>query len=166
MYGNEGYLRDLVREENQRQQKNRITTAWYNPVPYRTKDKSTGVTLEPQSIYLGESGGMPTWNTRVCHVPTYLKAVVGRTIGDIDNETAAFEGFTPEFADVLNEARYQYKTAGAVTSDDFAAVSTVNVMTELLNTTYKDTVLEKAVTVVQTPSLHLDIDTYDKFTAY
>jgi len=166
MYSNENYLRDLVREEQQRQQKNRITSAWYNPVPYRTKDKNTGITLEPQSIYLGESGGQPTWNTRVCHVPTYLKAVVGRDIGDIDQETAQYEGFTAEFADIMSEARYQYKTAGGVTSDDFAAVSTVNVMTELLNTTYKDTVLEKAVNVVQTPSLHLDIDSYDKFTAY
>ena len=167
MYGNEGYLRDLVREEAKRQEKNRITSAWYNPTPYRVKDKETGQMLEPQSIYLGEaSGGKPTWNTRVCHIPTYLKAVEGRTIGDIDAETAAYEGFTPEFADVMAEARYQYKTAGAVTSDDFAAVRTVNVMTELLNTTYKDTVLEQSVLVVQTPSLHLDIDTYDKFTAY
>lgn len=166
MYG-ESYLRELAREELKRQQRNRITSAWYNPVPYRKKDKETGVTLEPQSIYLGESSsGKPTWNQRVCHVPTYLKAVVGKNIGDIDPETAAYEGYTPEFADVIAEARYEYKTAGAVTSDDFAAVKTVNVMTELLNTTYKDTVLEQAVTVIQTPSLHLDIDTYDKFTAY
>src|SRR5687768_2186532 len=95
----EGYLKDSIREEVKRQARNRITTAWYNPVPYRTKDKETGQTLEPQSIYLGEAGGIrPTWEQRVCHVPTYLKAVVGRTIGDIDAETASYEGFTPEFA--------------------------------------------------------------------
>ena len=165
MYG-DNYLRDLVREENKRAARNRIQSAWYNPVEFRSKDKDTGKTLDPQWIYVGEENQRPTWNEKVLHLPTYMKYNFAKEKGDIDAEAAKFGGYTSEWADVLNEALYAYKTAGAITSSDFSAISAVNVLAELLNTDYKEHVLENAVYKVNTPSLHLDIDTYTKFTAF
>lgn len=165
MYG-DNYIRDLVREEQKRVARNRIQSAWYNPVEHRVRDKETGKTLDPQWVYVGEEGGKPTWNEKVLHIPTYMKANFGKEKGDVDAEAAKFAGYTPEWADVLNEALYAYKTAGAITSSDFSAISAVNVLSELLNTDYKEHVLEQAVWKVNTPSLHLDIDTYTKFTAF
>lgn len=165
MYG-DNYLRDLVREENKRTARNRIQSAYYNPVEFRTRDKDTGKTLDPQWIYVGEEGGKPTWAEKVLHIPTHVKLNYAKEKGDIDADAAKFGGYTKEWADVLNEAVYSYKTAGTITSSDFSAISAVNVLAELLNTDYKQHVLEQAVTVVNTPSLHLDIDTYTKFTAF
>lgn len=163
---NEEYVRKIVKEEQKRASRRNLVAAWYNPTKDRVRDKDTGVTLEPQSIYVGEEGGRPTWESEVMHVPTWIGLNDDKKKGLVDEDKAAFGGYTEEWANIANEALYTYRTAGTVTSSDFSAISVVNVLAELLNTDYKQHVLEQAVTVVNTPSLHLDIDTWTKFTAF
>lgn len=164
-------LKKYIDEKLSRIRDDKITSAWYNPTKSQTKDKdNTGAILEPETIYVGEMGGRPTWESPVMHVPSYHEARRLYKEGKIDNNefvTRFAHAIKPEWESRMVEGFYAMKqrSAGTVTSNDFSAITVVNVLSELLGTQWRVHTLEQAVWVVPTPSLHLDIDTYTKFTA-
>jgi len=164
-------LKKYIDEKLSRLRDDKITSAWFNPTKAVTKDKdNTGIMLEPETIYVGESGGRPTWESPVMHVPSYHEARKLWKEGKIDgNEFVErfAKAIKPEWESRMVEGFYamKQKSAGVVTSNDFSAITVVNVLSELLGTQWRVHTLEQAVWVVPTPSLHLDIDTYTKFTA-
>lgn len=165
-------LRRYVDEQFSRLHDDKYTAAWYNPATSPVKDKdNTGNVLEPQTIYVGEIGGRPTWANPVLHVPTYQKAKTLYREGKVSTSEfveLAAKAIKPEWESRMIEA-YQgikQRSAGTITTSDFSAISVVNVLNELLGTQWRVHTLEQAVWVVPTPSLHLDIDSYTKFTAF
>jgi hypothetical protein len=164
-------MKKYIDEKLSRIKDDKITSAWYNPTKSLHKDKdNTGNTLEPETIYVGEVGGRPTWENPVMHVPSYHEAKKLYKEGKINSEefvTRFAKAIKPEWEGRMVEAYYGMKqrSAGTITSNDFSAINVVNVLSELLGTQWRVHTLEQAVWVVPTPSLHLDIDTYVKFTA-
>lgn len=165
-------LRRYVDEQFGRINDGKITAAWYNPATSVVKDKdNTGIMLEPQTIYVGDVGGRPTWESPVLNVPNYWKAK--QLYSDGKASTEEFKELTakaiyPEWEGKFAEAfkTMKTRTAGTVTTSDFSAISVVNVLNELLGTQWRVHTLEQAVWSIPTPSLHLDIDSYTRFTAF
>jgi hypothetical protein len=155
-----------VQEQIRLHEKNRVRSAWYNPTTAPAKDTNTGRSLEPQTIYIGESNsGTPTWEEAVLHVPTYVEGMrYAAANNGAKTDKHLFSPWRGDWDDRQNEY-LKVKQAGVITQDDFSAINVVNVMAELLGTVYLNHTLEQAVNRVNTPSLHLDIDTYTKFTA-
>lgn len=164
-------IKQYIDQKLARIRDDRIFSAWYNPTKAPHKDKdNTGNILEPETIYVGEVGGRPTWESAVMHVPSYHQARKLWKEGSIGKEefvSKFAKAVKPEWESRMVEAFYAMKqrSAGTVTSNDFAAINVVNVLSELLGTQWRQHTLEQAVWVVPTPSLHLDIDSYTKFTA-
>lgn len=164
-------IKQYIDQKLARIRDDRIFSAWYNPTKAPHKDKdNTGNVLEPETIYVGEVGGRPTWEQPVMHVPSYHSARKLWKEGSIGKEEFVSKfarAVKPEWESRMVEAFYAMKqrSAGTITSNDFAAINVVNVLSELLGTQWRVHTLEQAVWVVPTPSLHLDIDSYTKFTA-
>ena len=165
----------IDREQLQRElkaiEKNKATSAWFNPTPYAVKDQVTGRTLLPETIYVGESNNLtPTWEDPALDVRKYINSMAAFKQGRMDGDKAKYNPWIGEWKERIKEAsthtgNANIYTGGVITTDDYTAINVINVMAEMLGTVYRDYSLEQAITRVATPSITLQIDTYTRFTA-
>lgn len=160
--------REQLQQELRAIEKNRATSAWFNPCPYPVKDQVTGRQLLPETIYVGESNNLtPTWEDPALDVRQYINSKELFKQGRLNEDSARFNPWIGEWKDRVAEANSKIKinVGGVVTTDDYTAINVINVMAEMLGTVYRDYALTQAITTVQTPSITLQIDTYTRFTA-
>src|SRR5215217_7753506 len=150
---------EQLRTELKLLEKNRAKSAWFNPTTYPTKDPNTGRELRPRTIYVGESGNItPTWEDAALDLDKYIQSKEAVREGKISQDKAEYNPWIgSEWQNRVNEANQFSKihTAGTVTTDDFSAINVINVMAELLGTTYRQYAIEGAITRVNTPSITL-----------
>lgn len=154
-------------QEIAKYERGKSKSAWFNPTEIRQRDPRTGQMVEPRTIYLGEQGGTPTWEDPVLDVAAFLNARKLFREGKIDSDKAAFSPYYPEWRDRVNEyydAIIQRKAAVG-TNAAFSAIDVVNVMATMLGVEIRAFVLDRAVTVVNTPSLELNVDVFSRFNA-
>jgi hypothetical protein len=162
-------IKEAVAAEMKAYQKGQVSSVWYNPATEWTRDEATGRNLRPQTLYVGESSGMaPTWEEPVFDVAVYKTAK--KQIASGEHPDKIYNAFIGEWQNKANEYtdtvenKVQYRSAGTITSEDFSALTVLNVAAELLGEFYLPNALEAAVTRVNTPGLLLQIDSYSKFT--
>jgi hypothetical protein len=154
-------------QEIAKYEKGKAKSAWFNPTETREKDKRTGLMVEPKTIYIGEVGGAPTWEEPVLDVAAFLNTRKLFREGKIDADKAAFSPYYPAWQDRVNEyydAIIQRKAAVG-TNAAFSAIDVVNVMATMFGLEIRAFVLDRAITVVNTPSLSLEVDIFSRFNA-
>jgi len=151
------------------------TAAWYNPA--LTTMRANDVTLRPDTIYLGEQGGVPTWEHAAFDVGRYRQASELYRQGKIDDDRLRFSPWLmPELEEQAKyqndvykygrQAMSQYRSAsGVVTVGDSSAINVIQILGEVLGTAQRNYSLEQAVTTVATPNLSLSVDTWQGFAA-
>jgi hypothetical protein len=150
-------------------------SAWWNPaqVSMRVDD----VTLRPDTIYIGEQNGRPTWETPVFDVSRYRTAKQLYREGKIDDDRLTFSPWlSPEWDEAVKiqadihkygrQAMNAYRSAsGVVTSTDSTAINVIQILGEILGRDERVWNMEEAVTRVATPNLSLSVDSWQGFTA-
>jgi hypothetical protein len=173
---NDMQRRALSVEDYYFQRKLDTRSAWYNPAtkPVRAGD----VTLEPECIYIGESGGAPTWEEPVFDVGRYRQALALYREGRIDDDRLKYTPwrFDPRWEELVKietdvykygrQAMNQYRSgAGVVLSTDSTAINVIQILGEVQGTTERQYSMEEAVTRIATPNLSLSIDKWAGFAA-
>ncbi len=169
----------LTKDEERRQQKAQTTSLWLN----RTKGAehaANGNLVKPMTIYRGETGkGYPTYEEPVADMQAILDGMnyiadARRNGSIIDYGKVTQDPYIGEWKNIAAEYDARVKHAGANpmmrsaavgTDSDFAAIDVVNVMATMVNTELRQFVLERALPVIGTPQLTINVDTYTRFTA-
>jgi hypothetical protein len=165
----------FTRDEYIRAKKLEKAAAWYNP---STKpERVDGVTLRPQTIYLGEKNEKPTWEEPVFDVATHRQHLSLIRQGKIDDDRLRFGAYLGDWDDVANEhadyLRYgrtaynQFRSAaaGVIQSADSPAINVIQILGEILGQDNRNYAMEQAVTRVATPNLTLSVDSFHGTTA-
>lgn len=167
--------KQALREELRAWERGKVTAAWYYPGDVATTDPDTGTRIEPHTIYAGElSPNRPSWNDPAINMDAWnnsKKAIREGRAEEAHLYQPLIGDWQERFKEYRDAMKYgltpsQIRTAGTVTTDDFSAITVLNVMAELLGRNYLANTLSDAITTVNTPSLTLQIDTYSKFTAW
>jgi hypothetical protein len=161
-----------IREEIRAIQKGTGRSAWYNPA--KTYERSDfGKEVEPDTVFLGESNGAPTYEEPVFNMAKFREARTAHKTalksgskfdwGMYENPwLGEWNGVNQEYEYLKKNRRL--KSAAIGTNSDFAAIDVVNVLAEMVNTELRNFVLTEAVTTIGTPQLNLNVDTYTRFT--
>jgi len=169
----------LTKDEARRHEKAQSTSLWLN----RTKGAehaANGNLVKPMHVYIGETGkGLPTYDEPVADMQQIIDGINTvadqRRSGSIpDYGKITQDPFIGEWKAIAQEYDARVRHAGANplmrsaavgTDSDFAAIDVVNVMATMVNTELRTFVLERALPVIGTPQLTINVDTFTRFTA-
>jgi len=165
--------RMTIREEIRAIQKGQGTSAWYNPAKSVSKSDFSDKVL-PDSVYLGEASGQPTWNERIYDMSRFREAKRAQESAIKNGSIASFDWgkyedpWVDDWKGVNQEYQYLKKTGrikGAAVGQaaDFTAIDVVNVLAQMVNIELRNFVLDQALTTIGTPQLNLRIDTWTRF---
>lgn len=165
--------RMTIREEIRAIQKEQGRSAWYNPARSIAKSDH-GDKVLPDSVYLGEASGQPTWNERILDMGKFREirnaaqtAIKNGSISSFD--WGKFEDpWVDDWKRINQEYQYMKKTGkikGAAVGQnaDFTAIDVVNVLAQMVGIELRNFTLEQALTSIGTPQLNLRIDTWTRF---
>jgi len=166
--------RMTLREEIRAIQKEQGRSAWYNPTKSVAKS-DYGDKVLPDSVYLGEASGFPTWNEQVYDMAKFREArdayqsalKSGSSVSSFDWGKYD-DPWIGDWKRINEEYRYLKKTgrikgAAVGTNTDFAAIDVVNVLAQMVNVELRNFTLEQSLTTIGTPQLNLRIDTWTRF---
>jgi len=159
------------------QKKLEAKAAYFNPATEYVKSPD-GVMLRPQTIYVGEENGRPTWEWPVFDVARWREARSAYKSGRLNLDQAEYrawldskwENAAAERAAIMKYGRqaareYLQAAGGTITSGDSPAIAVVQLLGETMGRDERRFVLEQAVRRVATPNLTLSVDTWRGFVA-